>query len=40
MTKNSDPDDVEYFDALCKDAAEEMRDYAIVLKGKANLKTE
>ena len=40
LTKNSDPDDVEYFDALCKDAAEEMRDYAIVLKGKANLKTE
>ena len=40
LTKNSDPDDVEYFDALCKDAAEEMRDYATVLKGKANLKNE
>lgn len=40
LTKSSKASAIEHFDVLCSDAALEMRDYAKVLKGKANLKGE
>ena len=40
LTKKSDPDVIEHFDRLCNDAAEDVRELAIILKGKANLKAE
>ena len=40
LTKKSDPDVIEHFDRLCNDAAEDLRELAIILKGKANLKAE